>query len=128
MSWLFGTGGNDRNSLLNSLSALTNWDVRKVTTLYGAFYGLTGISSLDGLQNWQTNSLTNLGWAFGNASNVQTISQIANWNVSHLTTIERMFSGDSWVRGEQLNDWVLPSGVNTQYAFTGNYKPTWYQE
>ena len=127
MSWLFGTGDDNRNSRLQSLSALKDWDVRKVTTLYCAFYGLTGISSLDGLQNWQTNSMTNLSWAFGNASNIQTISQIATWNVSHLTTIERMFSGDSRARGEQLNDWVLPSGVNMQYAFTGNYKPTWYQ-
>ena len=127
MSWLFGTGGDSRNYYLRSLSALSSWDVRKVTTLYCAFYGLNNITDLNGLQNWQTNSLTDLGWAFANSSNISTISQIANWNVSHLTTIERMFSNDSWVRGEQLNSWSLPSGVNMQYAFTGNYKPTWYQ-
>jgi len=129
MTWLLGPGGAERNPYISSLSPLRNWDVRKVTTIYAAFYGLTNISSLDGLQDWQTDSLREMQWAFANmGSKLTDISQIANWNVSNVTSVLRLFSGDSRANGSALNGWSIPSSVEQTYAFTGSDKPTWYQE
>lgn len=125
IQWLFG----ESHSQITTLAPLMNWDVRKVEQADCAFYNMGGhFTSLDGLQNWQTDSLVDTSFMFSrNGGNLRDISQIANWNVSHITNISSMFYGDDNVNGSSLNGWVLPSGANTDAAFTSSDKPSWYQ-
>lgn len=125
MKWMFGNSA----SHISSLAPLRKWDVRKLKEANCAFYNMsTSLTSLDGLQDWQTDSLENSSWMFANNSSaLRDISQVANWNISHITDMNHMFSGDYNVNGSSLNGWVVPSGANTEYAFTGYDKPSWYQ-
>ena len=99
----------DRCNVNNNIftnSQVSNWNVRSLNSLYGAFYKCFGFN--EDISGWDTSYITSLDYAFGYCSSLN--SDISNWDTSRLTTMNVAFSGCSSLNAD-LNTKDTGSGL-----------------
>ncbi len=114
MSYMFYNAG------ITSVGSLANWDVSKVTTMFGMFYHCVDLESLEGLNEWKTSSLTDMCSMFEFDSKITSLSPLANWNVSKVVDINGTFDRMTNVTSlEGIRNWKLGSDSSVSYVNIG---------
>ena len=113
MSWMFYG-----DTALMSLGDESQWNLRKVTTMYRTFYQLK-LERLNG-ENWGLDSLENMTQTFHNMMNLTIIENTGNWNLSKLTTMEGAFYYCNKLTKIDGRNWNLNSLINFSQAFFHN--------
>ena len=80
-------------SSLKDISALSNWDTGKVTTMAYMFHGCEKLQDIGPLSNWDTSKVTRMDSMFGHCCSLQDISALSNWNISNIKNTKNMFHG-----------------------------------
>lgn len=99
----------DRCNVNNNIftnSQVSNWNVRSLNSLYGAFYKCFGFN--EDISGWDTSYIISLDYAFTSCSSLN--SDISNWDTSRLTTMHTAFSGCSSLNAD-LNTKDTGSGL-----------------
>ena len=79
------------NKSLESLDAISCWNVSNVTDLSNAFVGYTGLKDINGLENWNVSNVTDMEMMF-HQTYLKDASGINNWNIEKVTDFYGMFS------------------------------------
>ena len=77
---------------LTDISALANWDVSNVTSMYDMFYNCQKLTDISALANWNTSSVITIMKMFANCINLTSLTPILNWNTSNVTTMMNVFN------------------------------------
>lgn len=75
----------------SSLRGLENWKTSWLTTAEGMFESMVNLTDISALANWDMYNVTTMFRTFKNTGAID-ISPIGNWNTSNVTTMEEMFS------------------------------------
>ena len=114
MSYLFR-----QNTNLTDISALSNWDVSKVTNMESVFDS-SGISDITSLANWDVSNVTTLWGLFSKCTNLTDISSLSNWDVSHVTAMPSIFNSTKVSDLTPLSNWDVSNVTLMSYVFENN--------
>jgi surface protein len=107
----------DRNSRAATFNEdISAWDVSKVTTMWGMFFGAASFDQ--DLSSWNTSSVAVLSHMFFSASSFN--KDLAAWDVSNVYWMQGMFiSATSFNR--DMCSWgdKLPTNANVDSMFSG---------
>ena len=89
---------------LTDISALADWNVKKVQTM-AYMFSRTGVSTLHGLETWEPLATTNMEATFANCSQLTNISALADWNVESVQNMSSTFASSPITSISCLADW-----------------------
>ena len=105
---------------LSDISALSKWNVSKVTNLTGLFYGCTSLRSLWGLKNWDVRNVNHFSYLFYGCTSLKNINNLKFWDVSNGYFFSCMFSNCISLKNlEPLKNWDVGKGLYFNYMFSG---------
>jgi len=89
-------------SSLKRVNLINNWDVSKVTNMFGAFSGNYLFD--DFLGNWNVSNATNMNQMFQNATNFN--QDISSWDTSAVTNMGAMFNSAT-AFNQDIGNWNI---------------------
>lgn len=104
---------------LNNISALSNWNNAKFTSLSNIFLNCTSLSDISPLTNWNVSNVQYLGHAFG-GTNINSIDALSNWDTSKVKYFDNTFRDcPNLININAVNNWNY-SSAQVAVGF-GNY-------
>lgn len=91
MRYMFGNRVVDKMSICD-ISAVSDWNLTKVTELSGLFAKCNKLASLDEIAGWNVESAINMKDMFDSCSSLTSLKPLAEWNTSNVTNMSFMFS------------------------------------
>ena len=95
-----GYSESDKIAVLDTYGPISNWKVKFVTDMSGAFMNRTTFN--EDISSWNVSNVTNMKNIFKNASVFN--SPLDKWNISKLTDLDGILSGASGFN-QPLNSW-----------------------
>ena len=86
---------------------LSNWDVSKVTNMYGMFHGCSKLTKID-LSKWDVSNLENTGFMFDGCSGLKAVN-VSTWNTSNLKDTKYMFYKCQALQNIDISNWDVSS-------------------
>ena len=102
--------------LLEEIPGLDGFDVSKVTTMQGAFWGCSNLKELD-LSTWNPCKVTDMYHMFSECTSLSDLGDVSNWNLESVTTTYGMFNKCSSLTELDATNWKMPNNSNMGFMF-----------
>ena len=108
----------DGCSNLTDLTALASWNVSNVRVMGSMFSGCSKLTDLTGLASWEVSKVTNMREMFSGCSNLADITPLTSWNVSKVTNMGSMFNWCSSLTDlTALTNWDVSNVTDMSFMF-----------
>jgi predicted ribosomally synthesized peptide with SipW-like signal peptide len=99
-----------------------NFDVSKVTDMYGMFNSNNALTKLD-LSNWQVGNVQDMGAMFASCFNLTDLN-VSNWDTRNVTTLFATFQDCRSLSTVDVSGWKTPKLTNLNQTFQRCYALT----
>ena len=108
--------------LLETLDGLETWDTSSLTNMKNIFGGTieASLTDISAVSNWNTSKVTTMQWLLENQVKLTDIEALRNWDVSNVEHMGGLFSG-SKETGMHIKNFEPISGWDTHSATTFQY-------
>lgn len=90
MFYWYDETGDNRESKIETLEGVENWDVSNIVNMKAMFSDLENLKSLD-LSDWDTSSVEDLSWFVSGNKNLKKLD-LSGWDTSKVKSMNGMFS------------------------------------
>lgn len=112
-------GAFSKSKSLKTIVGLDNWNISNATSIERLFEECSLLESISGIENWDTSKVTTMEYCFRGCSSLKEIPDIGNWNVSNVTKMNSMFSACSTIKMlPDLNRWNTSKVTDLSYTFS----------
>ncbi|WP_050517689.1 BspA family leucine-rich repeat surface protein [Mycoplasma sp. HU2014] len=108
----FNQDVNTKEVVKDDGSTYTAWDISKLTSLGGVFYGAKSFNN--SLDKWNTENITSMVSTFSGA--ILFDQDISMWNTSNVTDMSGMFNGAK-VFNQDISNWDTSNVTDMSYMF-----------
>lgn len=117
LTYLQGAFSESKN--LKTIVGLENWNISNATSIDRLFEDCSSLESITGIENWDTSKVTTMVYCFRGCSSLKEIPDIGNWDVSNVTKMNSMFSACSTIKAlPNLNKWNTSKVTDLTYTFS----------
>ena len=107
---------------LSDISALSNWDTSRVSSIGYLFYDCSNLASIDALKNWDVSNNTSLSYTFSGCGKLTNVDALSDWDLctdpTKTITMYMMFnSADGLTNLDGLSKWNTSRVDDLDYAF-----------
>jgi surface protein len=107
-----------RNTKLQNLHGLENWDIRGLRDLNYTFRDSILLEDISALENWDASGLTRMQHTFEGCTNLTSLTGLENWNTSNITDLNGTFSKTGITNLNPLaRKLVTPESGDSYYAW-----------